>query len=263
MSVEAATAIATKPRRERKRTPLFLSCFWGSSSVLFSDELQSSRRIKKKQQKKKKKQKPPWLSWWHVKKKKRKKAKMVPFERLAKVFLNYRVRYQARDNKIDSDAQQTNTATPQLREDVAANSPPQPLLPSTSTKPTAAQTSQSPDPIQTRISAVQPGLPRRSVCSTAPNHGPARTGRVEPLAGLWVMATTLGVMVLFGRASAVVFLCSCMYIMPVVRAAAGDSGAPGNRTDHKGVDLDSEEYKKRVIMEGLLERNGRRPSYAL
>lgn len=77
------------------------------------------------------------------------------------------------------------------------------------------------------------------------------------------MATTLGVMVLFGRAGAVVFLCSCMYIMPVARAAAGDSGAAGDRTDHNGVDLDSEEYKKRVIMEGLLERNGRRPSYAL
>nr|CAD1836221.1 unnamed protein product [Ananas comosus var. bracteatus] len=222
-----------------KENPLFLSCFWGSSSVLFSDELQSSGRIKKKQKKKKKKQKAPWLSWWHVEKKKRKKTKMVPFESsntttttsspspssealLEKCF-HKKPTSRARNNTIDTDAQQTNTAAPQLREDVAAESPPQPLLPSTSTKPSAAQTGHSPDPIQTRILAVQPGPPRRSVCHTAPNHSPARTGR----------------------------------------AAAGDSGAAGDRTDHNGVDLDSEEYKKRVIMEGLLERNGRRPSYAL
>jgi len=43
--------------------------------------------------------------------------------------------------------------------------------------------------------------------------------------GLWTAATTLGVIVLFGRVTAVVFLCSCLYGARFVRARAAGAGA--------------------------------------
>ncbi|KAK3157824.1 hypothetical protein QOZ80_2AG0128570 [Eleusine coracana subsp. coracana] len=93
--------------------------------------------------------------------------------------------------------------------------------------------------------------------------------------GLWTAATTLGVIVLFGRVTAVVFLCSCLYGARFVRArAANSSGGPvagvsSSRRfgDPVGVAVEkpaelcvTEECKKKVVMAGLLERTGKRPS---
>lgn len=106
--------------------------------------------------------------------------------------------------------------------------------------------------------------------------------------GLWTAATTLGVIVLLGRVTAVVFLCSCLYGARFVRArlgvAAGASAkatssgvAGGSRRfgDPAGVVVSgekvvlkasepcaTEEYckKKKVVMAGLLERPGKTAS---
>ncbi|KAG8092036.1 hypothetical protein GUJ93_ZPchr0012g22033 [Zizania palustris] len=92
--------------------------------------------------------------------------------------------------------------------------------------------------------------------------------------GLWTMATTLGVIVLFGRVTAVAFLCSCLYGSRFVRAqAAGatkanNGGAGGSERFGKMaaaeetvvVNLCTEEHKKKVVMEGFLDRTSKRLS---
>jgi hypothetical protein len=102
------------------------------------------------------------------------------------------------------------------------------------------------------------------------------TGRPGGAGGLWTAATTLGVIVLFGRVTAVVFLCSCLYGARFVRArAAGamakaSSGGTGSsrRFGAVGVAAEkavvepraAEEFKKKVVMAGLLDRAGQAPS---
>uniref|UniRef100_A0A0E0M8Z9 Uncharacterized protein n=1 Tax=Oryza punctata TaxID=4537 RepID=A0A0E0M8Z9_ORYPU len=88
--------------------------------------------------------------------------------------------------------------------------------------------------------------------------------------GLWTMATTLGVIVFFGRVTAVAFLCSCLYAARFVRAQAagaaavngtrggGGSGRFGEPAAAVEVDVCTEEHKKKVVMQGLLDRGGKR-----
>jgi hypothetical protein len=92
--------------------------------------------------------------------------------------------------------------------------------------------------------------------------------------GLWTMATTLGVIVFFGRVTAVAFLCSCLYAARFVRAqAAAAAAAKGKGSGGSGrfgepaaeerpavVEVCTEEHKKKVVMEGLLDRGGKRLS---
>lgn len=87
----------------------------------------------------------------------------------------------------------------------------------------------------------------------------------KPGAGLWTLATTLGVIVFFGRVTAVIFLCSCLYGARFVRVQAG--GVVGGNSRRFGdrvaervvVDLYTKEHK--VVVEGLLDRTaGTRPS---
>lgn len=97
---------------------------------------------------------------------------------------------------------------------------------------------------------------------------PVRADR--PAGGLWTAATTLGVIVLFGRVTAVVFLCSCFYGARFVRARAaagaakssGVAGASSSRrfgvASQKAAELCvTEECKKKVVMAGLLDRAGK------
>ena len=98
--------------------------------------------------------------------------------------------------------------------------------------------------------------------------------------GLWTAATTLGVIVLFGRVTAVVFLCSCLYGARFVRARAAGAGAKAKSSGvaggsrrfgdpavgvaaEKAVAVGpraAEECKKKVVVAGLLDRAGKTPS---
>lgn len=76
-----------------------------------------------------------------------------------------------------------------------------------------------------------------------------------------MLVVTLAVMLAWGRACAVGCLCACFYLVPLLRTMA--TVAEGDNRDRENsvkLDLESEEYKKRVVLEGLLERNGRRLS---
>ncbi|XP_062205320.1 uncharacterized protein LOC133907319 [Phragmites australis] len=109
-------------------------------------------------------------------------------------------------------------------------------------------------------------------------HQPDHTERPAGAGGLWTAATTLGVIVLFGRVTAVVFLCSCLYGTRFVRSrvtgasasakaksSGGSSssrrfGDPVGVAAEKAVELSTTEECKKVVMAGLLERADKRPS---
>ncbi|KAF8672359.1 hypothetical protein HU200_049561 [Digitaria exilis] len=114
-------------------------------------------------------------------------------------------------------------------------------------------------------------------------------GADRPGGGLWTAATTLGVIVLFGRVTAVVFLCSCLYGARFVRvrlggrakAKAKSSGGAAGRSsgrwsgdpagvvaaEKKVVVAEHKCEKKVVVAEhkcekkvGLIDRAGKTPS---
>ncbi|MQM08227.1 hypothetical protein Taro_041077 [Colocasia esculenta] len=83
-------------------------------------------------------------------------------------------------------------------------------------------------------------------------------GRNDQLLGLSVMAVVLVMMVLFGRATAVFFTCLWLYCLPRVRTTMAEITDGGGSKSAAGIDLDSGEYKKKVVLEGLLQRDTRR-----
>ncbi|XP_072963431.1 uncharacterized protein [Typha angustifolia] len=257
MSIKDAT-ITNPEARKRKGNPFLSSCFRGSP--VFDPDI--SELPVAAVGERKGKGKSSWFSWSRFRRKKKivavdaatdtssaakDSASKCPFKKPSK----------ARNSRSPSETQQLNTADSQPQADVSEQQFPSSTIPTNSnTRAEPPQPSSNPDPIQIRNSTNQSSSPRRITRHV--NHHIVRTGRVEPVVGLWIMATTLGVLVFFGRASAVAFLSSCLYILPHVRATSAAENS-GRRMNLKGVDLNSE-HKKRVIMEGLLERKGQRPS---
>ncbi|XP_073000802.1 uncharacterized protein [Typha latifolia] len=256
MSIKDAT-ITNPKERKRKGNPFLSSCFRGSP--VFDPDISELPAAAVGERKGK--GKSSWFSWSRFRRKKKivavdaatdtssaakDSASKCPFKKPSK----------ARNSRSPSKTQQLNTEESQPQADISEQQFPSSTIPTNSnTRAEPPQPSSNPDPIQIRNSTDQSSLPRRITRHV--NHHIVRTGRVEPVVGLWIMATTLGVLVFFGRASAVVFLSSCSYILPLVRVTAAKNG--GRRMNLKGVDLNSE-HKKRVIMEGLPERKGQRPS---
>ncbi|KAL5993436.1 hypothetical protein ACLOJK_014361 [Asimina triloba] len=83
-------------------------------------------------------------------------------------------------------------------------------------------------------------------------------GRFDPVVGLSVLTVVVAIMLLWGRACAILCTSAWFYFIPRLRATVRNSGEVAGTLPKAGnVDVDSEEYKKKVILEGLLERNRR------
>ncbi|KAJ8513321.1 hypothetical protein OPV22_003755 [Ensete ventricosum] len=85
---------------------------------------------------------------------------------------------------------------------------------------------------------------------------PDRAGVLGPCAGLWVMALTMAVTLLSGPVAAAVCLFSCSYLLPLPRTMT--TVVDGPAIAQAEVTGDSMEHKKRVILQGLLQRTGPR-----
>lgn len=85
------------------------------------------------------------------------------------------------------------------------------------------------------------------------------SGKSDPMLGMSIMVVTLVIMIVGGRICAIICTSVWFYYMPRLRMAAtttANSGdVVGSRASSSTPDVDSEEYKKKVIMDGLLERN--------
>ncbi|XP_074556880.1 uncharacterized protein LOC141812792 [Curcuma longa] len=104
-------------------------------------------------------------------------------------------------------------------------------------------------PIQKRSNSNEP-KPQKVV---------SRSGKLGPSTGVGIMAITLAIMTFLGRGVAIIWLCSCLYVWQLARASSQPRD-DGEKNTSKMIDMDSAEYKKRIILEGFLERNSRKQS---
>lgn len=79
----------------------------------------------------------------------------------------------------------------------------------------------------------------------------------DSIIGMSILMVTLLIMLFWGKACAIVCTCAWFYFLPRFRpeneaVIAGKVGGVAG-----DVDLNSEEYKKKVVLEGFLERNHR------
>ncbi|XP_072962857.1 uncharacterized protein [Typha angustifolia] len=114
--------------------------------------------------------------------------------------------------------------------------------------------------IRTRTS--HPGSPK-----TAPHNSRESNGRskdhLNPFMGLFVLTLALAVMLLAGKSCAILFMCAWFYLSPLLMPETDARNDKVKKVD--GVierDVDSDEYKKMVVLKGFLERDKRRTLHA-
>ncbi|KAJ9178754.1 hypothetical protein P3X46_010611 [Hevea brasiliensis] len=136
-----------------------------------------------------------------------------------------------------------------------------------------------------RVSSSQPSSPEhrshgtavlRSTSLPAPNpRGKSRVSakrvrkengaidkKFDPVIGMSIVMVTLIIMLLLGRFCAILCTCAWLYFFPRLTAEVKPSlnGTVKNGLVSSEPDFNSEEYKKRVVLEGFLDRNHRSPS---
>ncbi|XP_058090289.1 uncharacterized protein LOC131236834 [Magnolia sinica] len=88
-------------------------------------------------------------------------------------------------------------------------------------------------------------------------------GKFDPVVGLSVLMVILAIMLVWGRTCAIVCTSAWFYFIPCLRTTENSGEAAGELPETVKIDVDSEEYKKKIILEGLLERNRRNPPVIL
>ncbi|OMP05929.1 hypothetical protein CCACVL1_01789 [Corchorus capsularis] len=83
--------------------------------------------------------------------------------------------------------------------------------------------------------------------------------KFDPLIGMSIIMVTLIIMLVWGRFCAILCTSAWFYFCPRFRTAISDNDNDNvtvkSTTNSNELDLNSEEYKKKVVLEGLLERN--------
>ncbi|CAL4917244.1 unnamed protein product [Urochloa decumbens] len=220
-------------------------------------------------------------------------ASLQPKEALASVVSGDSALLPAKVTSFGEAKKQSNRKPrPTTAAGAASGSSRQPQAPSTTTASTRwttstaparsrPETSCQPSPRQTDGPAVAAGRIWRAPSRRHSfRHQLGSTERTPGGAGgVWTAAATLGVIVLFGRVTAVVFLCSCLYGTRFVRARvaaaakASNSGTGGSGSRRFGEPVGvagekvivaepraTEECRKKAVMAGFLDRAGKAPS---
>ncbi|KAK1385405.1 hypothetical protein POM88_023140 [Heracleum sosnowskyi] len=77
-------------------------------------------------------------------------------------------------------------------------------------------------------------------------------GKVDPIVGMSIMMGTLAIMLIWGKLCAILCTCAWLYMVPRLRIKESI------RSNSGSLDFESVEYKKKVVLEGLLQRDRRR-----
>ncbi|KAL4186140.1 hypothetical protein AMTRI_Chr09g32290 [Amborella trichopoda] len=137
--------------------------------------------------------------------------------------------------------------------------------PTTGRKPKRSQTTpNSPGNDTTRRMASCSSFPRLGVQQTANSlpdtsiSGKDQAGELDPLLGMFLLVVSFVIMVLWGRLCAIICTSAWLCLIPRLKTAK-NSGESTGKSDFRNEkpDTNSKEYKKKVIMDGLLERNHR------
>lgn len=80
-------------------------------------------------------------------------------------------------------------------------------------------------------------------------------GEMDSVVGALILTITLIVMLVLGKACAILCTAAWFYFLPRFRANMDRSYASRLKYGGDGIDFDSSEYKKRVVLQGLLHRN--------
>ncbi|KAM7487910.1 hypothetical protein LguiB_025394 [Lonicera macranthoides] len=85
------------------------------------------------------------------------------------------------------------------------------------------------------------------------------TGKYEPVVGMSIIMMTLIIMIVWGKLCAILCTCAWFYFLPRLKKSIDSNNVDvNNRTLKSGeTDINSEEYKKKVVLEGLLRRSRR------
>lgn len=82
-------------------------------------------------------------------------------------------------------------------------------------------------------------------------------GRLDPIFGMSIIMVTLVIMLLWGKLCAILCTSAWFFMVPRLRRAMDSNVVVENGLNSGERDLNSEEYKKKVVLEGLLQRNRR------
>lgn len=120
-------------------------------------------------------------------------------------------------------------------------------------------TSMPPPPVQKKP-AVGSGRDRSFLVKKGKSQGEndKQGGKFDQFLGMSIILVTLTIMVVWGKLCAILCTSAWLYYFPLIKAK-GVEPEVTTRNGSKSFDLDinSEEYKKKVVLEGLLERNHR------
>lgn len=82
-------------------------------------------------------------------------------------------------------------------------------------------------------------------------------GKFDPTVGMTILIVTLAILLLWGRFCAVLCTSAWFYFIHRLRKAGKSEEVAGKQLGAGKPDMESREYKKKVVLEGLLERNHR------
>ncbi|RDY08628.1 hypothetical protein CR513_07112, partial [Mucuna pruriens] len=242
----------------KPKTSIFQCCF--GSSLATESTTKGSDPISK-MKKKKKKKKNSWFSWLKIRFNKNSAYKTVPLEASISDQAHYSKSRSKSTIHHKSQAPATNPLPPQ----------PPPVLPGTpyytpsqtrhggnnnKVEDTRQQGRGSPAEAKRQARRLSSSVQRERTSKKAKNW----RSSYDPVVGMSVLVVTLVIMIFWGRLCAILCTSLCLYCTPRFRkiAAENDDGDPQTtKSNDVDLDLDSEEYKKKVIMEGLLGRNHR------
>lgn len=118
--------------------------------------------------------------------------------------------------------------------------------------------------VQGRATPTRPKRQVQRLSSTTQNQTTIKNlknvrSSYDPIVGMSILGVTLLIMIFWGRFCAILCTSAWLYFIPRFRnSGGGNYEEDGAKIMSKNdVDFDSEEYKKKVIMEGLLGRNNR------
>ncbi|KAL6970125.1 hypothetical protein U1Q18_029830 [Sarracenia purpurea var. burkii] len=85
-------------------------------------------------------------------------------------------------------------------------------------------------------------------------------GKMDPVVGMSILMVIVVIMLVWGKLCAVLCTSAWFYFAPRLRNAKGGSNvSEENGSNRLGFGLDDQEYKKKVVLEGFLERKRRVP----